>query len=396
MADEATVLEAPRALLRPRIARALRDPGNWAQLLRFALVGRERLRRQPRRLRRRGRRAPGLGHRVGAVAGLPVARDQQLRLEPRVDLPRPRRPRRASRPRASSSVSLAAFLVSLGVLELLVSVAGLPERPGAGDRDRVRDAAELPRQPALELPALTRAVLVALAAAALLLPAATARAQSAGSAPTSAESTLTLIPQVGGPPEGRRRAPAAVTAAALRVPKVARVRAEHPDSVVRTYLKDRDRWQVERRSTARRRARAGLRRRPHGPRHRGLDRDPGRLDDGARLRRARSAAARTRSTSGCRCWRCSCCRSCDRRGGSCTSTSRPWRRSRCRSRSSTTRDIGASVPLAYPPLVYLLVRMVLLARARAAGPRRPPVRLLLSTGHARDGDRVPARASGSA
>ena len=39
MADEATVLEPPRALLRPRMARALRDPGSWAQLLRFGLVG---------------------------------------------------------------------------------------------------------------------------------------------------------------------------------------------------------------------------------------------------------------------------------------------------------------------------------------------------------------------
>ena len=41
--------------------------------------------------------------------------------------------------------------------------------------------------------------------------------------------------------------------------------------------------------------------------------------------------------------------------------------------------LGASIPLAYPPLVYLLVRMVLIARARARGRGDPPVRLLLST-----------------
>ena len=42
-------------------------------------------------------------------------------------------------------------------------------------------------------------------------------------------------------------------------------------------------------------------------------------------------------------------------------------------------EIGASVPLAYPPLVYLLVRMLLLARSRARGDADPPLRLRGST-----------------
>ena len=41
-------------------------------------------------------------------------------------------------------------------------------------------------------------------------------------------------------------------------------------------------------------------------------------------------------------------------------------------------NIGLSVPLAYPPLVYLLVRMLMVARRRAGGPAEP-LRLLVPT-----------------
>lgn len=47
-------------------------------------------------------------------------------------------------------------------------------------------------------------------------------------------------------------------------------------------------------------------------------------------------------------------------------------------------EIGLSVPLAYPPLVYLLVRMLLLARARGrpgGQAPRPPLRLLVGAGY---------------
>ena len=62
----------------------------------------------------------------------------------------------------------------------------------------------------------------------------------------------------------------------------------------------------------------------------------------------------------------------------CTSTCWCCSASRSRWRSSTTREIGISVPLAYPFLLYLLVRMLLLgvrARppARAAAPARARV-----------------------
>ena len=60
----------------------------------------------------------------------------------------------------------------------------------------------------------------------------------------------------------------------------------------------------------------------------------------------------------------------------CTSTCSCCSASRSRWRSSTTREIGLSVPLAYPPLLYLLARMLLLGvrdaggRARAAAAAR--------------------------
>ena len=47
-------------------------------------------------------------------------------------------------------------------------------------------------------------------------------------------------------------------------------------------------------------------------------------------------------------------------------------------------EIGLSVPLAYPPLLYLLVRMLLLARARGrpgGDAPRPPLRLLVGAGY---------------
>ena len=91
------------------------------------------------------------------------------------------------------------------------------------------------------------------------------------------------------------------------------------------------------------------------------------MDDGARLRGRVRARAPTRCGSGCRCARCSCCRSRGRRCGCCTSTSR------CCSAFSVSyaffnaAQIGVSVPLVYPLLA-------LPARAHARGRGRARAR----------------------
>ena len=76
-------------------------------------------------------------------------------------------------------VSLAAFGFSLLLLFTLVEFGGVAEGAGAGARDRRRDAAELPRQQALELQGVTRA---ACCAALLTFLLATAPAPAAGQA----------------------------------------------------------------------------------------------------------------------------------------------------------------------------------------------------------------------
>ena len=127
MADEATVLEPPRALLRPRMARALRDRGSWAQLLRFATVGAS------------GYvvnlvvftavvEGAGLGHRAGAVLAFAVALTNNF-IWNRVWTFRARDGHAGFQAARFLVVSLSAFLFSLGVLELLVSVVGLPDVP---------------------------------------------------------------------------------------------------------------------------------------------------------------------------------------------------------------------------------------------------------------------------
>ena len=50
-------------------------------------------------------------------------------MEPPLDLPAGARPRAASRPPRFFTVSVAAFVFAASVLELLVSVAGMPEVP---------------------------------------------------------------------------------------------------------------------------------------------------------------------------------------------------------------------------------------------------------------------------
>ena len=103
----------------------------------------------------------------------------------------------------------------------------------------------------------------------------------------------------------------------------------------------------------------------------------------ARGYRARSAGTSTRCTSGCRCACCSCCRSSTSAGRCrcCTSTCSCCCRFSVSLAFFNHAHIYASVPLVYPPLLYLLARMLALLRRRGrAGdaPAQPrPLRLLV-------------------
>jgi glycosyl transferase family 87 len=242
----------------------------------------------------------------------------------------------------------------------------------------VRDSAELRRQPALELPALIRTLLAAVALP-LLLTAAPAGAQAPGSAPPP-DSTLTITPLTGGPPPGRERTAKDVVATALADPKVRETRDEHPSNYVRAYLKDDDRWQVS-----------------VFARGRGPDKEIAQVyvDDGTgRVTEAWTGvqvewtmARGYRGAFG-------------RRSNALylwlplvamfllPFLRPPWRLVHLDLAAVASlsvsfaffnhAEIGASVPLAYPPLAYLLVRLLLLARARGAGRSEPPLRMLLS------------------
>ena len=130
---------------------ALRRPANWVQLAKFAAVGALRLRRQPRRLLG-ARRWLDVHYLVAARLLLPRRRDEQLHVEPGLDVPRPaRQPRPPGR--SSSCSSRPSRSPPISSSSRLLVALGLGEDPGAGDRDRARDALELRREQALELPA---------------------------------------------------------------------------------------------------------------------------------------------------------------------------------------------------------------------------------------------------
>ena len=101
--------------------------------------------------------------------------------------------------------------------------------------------------------------------------------------------------------------------------------------------------------------------------HRRLHRPAGRAGRWPAARRARSAGASTsRGSSG----RCCCCSSpgCSTGAGSslcATSTSSRSPRSRCRSGYFNEGLVFWSVPLQYPPLIYLFVRLVAIGCGRA-------------------------------
>jgi hypothetical protein len=218
---------------------------------------------------------------------------------------------------------------------------------------------------------LIRAAL-ALAVAVLLVSASEAAAQSAGSAPTETQTTLTIVPLTGGPPTDRVRAPQEVVGIALRVPKVRRARAQQRDTIVRAYLKGRDQWQVSVFARPGNREIAQVL----------VDDRTGRVAEAwTGVQVAWTMARGYKGAFG-------------RRANALylwlpllalflAPFLRPpyrWVHLDLLAVASFSvsfaffnhAEIGASVPLSYPPLVYLLVRMLAIARSRSA----PAVRLL--------------------
>ena len=87
------VAERPHAV-HLRVRAGLRKPHNWVQLVKFCAVGALGLRGQPVRVRASAWRRSDLHHLVAATAAFVVAVIEQLLVEPPLDVPRPRRPRR--------------------------------------------------------------------------------------------------------------------------------------------------------------------------------------------------------------------------------------------------------------------------------------------------------------
>ena len=160
-----------------------------------------------------------------------------------------------------------------------------PELAVAGARDPDRDAGELPREQALVVRALSlllRAALLALPAQALgvTLGALTPAQRPVG--PQRAERAGPARRAAGRPSPDRR---AGARDRDRRSSKIREESASNPGAYSRVFLKGQTRWQVSyySRGQATSGDRPGADRRPHRRGAGGLDRRPGRVDDGPRL-----------------------------------------------------------------------------------------------------------------
>ena len=341
-----------------RAGRRCASPANWLQLIRFATVGASGyvVNLAVFTLAVHG---AGFGYCVAATLAFIVALANNFVWNRRVDVPRAATGTRASRRRASASCRSWRSASTSSCCTRSSSWLGVAEVPGAGDRDRRRDAAELHRQQALELQDVTaRGVLRRGRVALLATPPAPApgadasddrrgglptRCRAAPVAPTRSRARAARRPAAGPQTAGARRSARSPT----RLDAVRRERRRYPGSTREVFLKGADRWQVSYFAKTppgepRKEIAQVLDRRPQRARcsRRGpTTRSPWTMARGYAGRvRARSS---TRRSSGSRSRCCSSCRSCTRggRGGCCTSTCSCSARSRSRSRSSTRREI---------------------------------------------------------
>ena len=132
----------------------MRKSHNWRELAKFCVGRRVRLRRQPGvfALVRRGL---GVHHLIAATCAFLVAVMNNFWWNRHGPSRRRRRPRGLPG-RALLGRQRGRLPVQPRILELLVSVAGVREDAGPGDRDRRGHAAELPREQAVELRASRR------------------------------------------------------------------------------------------------------------------------------------------------------------------------------------------------------------------------------------------------
>ena len=258
-------------------------------------------------------------------------------------------------------VSLVAFGVNQLWLVVFIDWLDWRKVAVAGDRDRPRDAAEFPRQQALVLPAVTRLAVVA-ALVLSLAPAAHAATTTTHSVPTVTDPLTATSPATTTKPRSTKQQ---VIALFLANAKVADWLKRYPPKPITDATFAQGVWTVNVWSGNAGEIATGNGRRRHRRGRRGVDGAAGRVEDGARLHRAHSAATRSTATRcGSRSARSSC-------SGSSTGAGR--------SRSATLDllvllsfsvslwffnrgDVFTAMPLVYPPLVWLLARCLWVAR----------------------------------
>ena len=212
---------------------------------------------------------------------------QQLRLEPRLDLRRERRPRRLPGG-AVSRVSLVGLGLNLALLELFVTALGVPGARRAGARRGADDAGELRRQQAVDVRRLGRRPSIRpdrVAARRRGHPARLARRRRAPRAATRPRAPRSPRPRARRPPEtpeGFEISAARAIEIANADPHVAEQSRGH-GRLTTAIQTDGGLWQVGY-SGRRHRGRAGEGRRGHRRDPRGVDRLPGRVADGPRVR----------------------------------------------------------------------------------------------------------------
>ena len=146
-------------------------------------------------------------------------------------------------------------------------------------------------------------------------PAARAARRRTGPLPTAPANPndVSRVQSLGATPAGHRLAGAQALAIAARSPKVNEALRQYPKAKPEVFLKGPNDWQVSWFTPGTGEARKEVAQvkvaDATGEDHRGLQRAAGRVDDGARLRRARSGARSTRRGSGSRCRCCSSRRS---------------------------------------------------------------------------------------
>ena len=236
-----------------RVHLGTRKPGNWLQLDPLRDGRRDRLHREPGDVRaagpRRGDRlparprpSPSWSRSRTTSCGTGTGRSATCAATART-----------TRPPASCVVSVVAFGFNLGLLSCWSRVAGMSEVPAQAIAVGGRDAAELRRQQALELPQVKLAAAICAAVLLLLAPGASAQTQGSERPASAASRTVSVVDPNGltaprtltRPPKGHVLSGRDATAIAALNPKIRAERERQGRGVTsRAFMKGSDRWQV--------------------------------------------------------------------------------------------------------------------------------------------------------